>query len=106
MRASRAPPRMPRRRSARRSAPPRESGSRDARARRGSEAGAGRSRRQGYSAFMPERIRLACVQMTSRADKAANLESAERLVAQAAATGAGIVVLPEKWNAIGDVKTL
>ena len=51
---------------------------------------------------MPDRIRVACVQMTSRADKAANLETAERLVAQAAATGADIVVLPEKWNAIGD----
>ena len=55
---------------------------------------------------MRDTIRLACVQMTSRADKAANLESAERLVARAASTGAGIVVLPEKWNAIGDVKTL
>src|SRR6266511_2743825 len=40
--------------------------------------------------------------MTSRADKAANLETAERLVAQAASTGADVVVLPEKWNAIGD----
>ncbi len=51
---------------------------------------------------MPDRIRVACVQMTSRADKAANLETAERLVSQAAATGADVVVLPEKWNAIGD----
>jgi deaminated glutathione amidase len=51
---------------------------------------------------MPDRIRVACVQMTSRADKAANLETAERLVAQAAATGADLVVLPEKWNGIGD----
>ena len=42
--------------------------------------------------------------MTSRADKAANLETAERLVAQAAATGSDVVVLPEKWNAIGDVE--
>jgi predicted amidohydrolase len=55
---------------------------------------------------MPDRIRVACVQMTSRADKAANLETAERLVAQAAATGADVVVLPEKWNAIGDAATL
>jgi len=46
-------------------------------------------------------LRVACVQLTSRADKAANLEKTERLVAQAAATGADIVVLPEKWNAIG-----
>ena len=51
---------------------------------------------------MPDRIRIACVQMTSRADKSANLQKAERLVAQAAATGADVVVLPEKWNAIGD----
>src|SRR5438874_11026544 len=51
---------------------------------------------------MPDRIRVACVQMTSRAAKAANVETAERLVAQAASTGADVVVLPEKWNAIGD----
>jgi len=51
---------------------------------------------------MPDRIRVACVQMTSRTDKAANLATAERLVAQAAAGGADVVVLPEKWNAIGD----
>jgi predicted amidohydrolase len=50
---------------------------------------------------MPERIRVACVQMTSRQDKAANLERAEALVARAASTGADIVVLPEKWNLIG-----
>ncbi|HEY5659274.1 MAG TPA: carbon-nitrogen hydrolase family protein [Gaiellaceae bacterium] len=51
---------------------------------------------------MPDRIRVACVQMTSRTDRAANLETAARLVAQAAATGADVVVLPEKWNGIGD----
>jgi predicted amidohydrolase len=51
---------------------------------------------------MPTRIRIACVQMTSRTDKAANLQTAERLVAQAASTGADVVVLPEKWNGIGD----
>jgi deaminated glutathione amidase len=55
---------------------------------------------------MPDRIRVACVQMTSRAHKAANLETAERLVAQAAATGADVVVLPEKWNAIGTTEEL
>src|SRR5437016_11371715 len=57
---------------------------------------------QSYPGAMPDRVRVACVQMTSRADKSANLEKAERLVAQAAATGADVVVLPEKWNAIGD----
>ena len=51
---------------------------------------------------MPDRIRVACVQMTSRTDRAANLETAARLVARAAATGADVVVLPEKWNGIGD----
>ena len=55
---------------------------------------------------MTERIRLACIQMTSRADKAANLEKAETLVAKAAATGADVVLLPEKWNAIGTVDDL
>jgi deaminated glutathione amidase len=44
--------------------------------------------------------------MTSRRDKAANLETAERLLVQAAATGADVVVLPEKWNAIGDTAVL
>jgi predicted amidohydrolase len=53
-----------------------------------------------------ERITVACVQLTSRADKAANLEVAERLVARAAASGAEVVVLPEKWNGIGGVETL
>jgi predicted amidohydrolase len=57
---------------------------------------------QGYPGLVPERIRIACVQMTSCDDKAANLEKAAQLVAKAAATGADVVVLPEKWNAIGD----
>jgi len=51
-------------------------------------------------------LRVACVQLTSRSDKAANLERAEALVARAAATGADVVVLPEKWNAIGDQEAL
>jgi deaminated glutathione amidase len=50
---------------------------------------------------MPDLIRVACVQLTSRADKAANLERAESLVARAGSTGADVVVLPEKWNLIG-----
>ena len=55
---------------------------------------------------MPDRIRVACVQLTSRADKAANLATTERLVARAAATGADLVALPEKWNAIGNPDVL
>jgi predicted amidohydrolase len=55
---------------------------------------------------MPDRIRVACVQLTSRADKAANLATTERLVGRAAATGADLVVLPEKWNAIGNPDVL
>jgi len=50
---------------------------------------------------MSDLLRVACVQMTSRQDKAANLERAEALVARAASTGADVVVLPEKWNLIG-----
>jgi predicted amidohydrolase len=50
---------------------------------------------------MAERLRVACVQMRSSDVKADNLETAEALVARAASTGADLVLLPEKWNAIG-----
>jgi deaminated glutathione amidase len=53
-----------------------------------------------------DRIRVACVQLTSRDDKAANLETTEQLVSKAASLGADVVVLPEKWNAIGDAELL
>jgi len=53
-----------------------------------------------------DRLRVACVQVTSREDKSENLEKVERLVARAASGGADVVVLPEKWNAIGDAETL
>src|SRR5215210_8504226 len=46
-------------------------------------------------------MRAAAVQLTAKADKAANLEKADRLVRRAAADGAQLVVLPEKWTAIG-----
>jgi predicted amidohydrolase len=43
-------------------------------------------------------MRVAAVQLNSTADKARNLASAEALVRAAAADGAELVALPEKWN--------
>ncbi|PSR91990.1 carbon-nitrogen hydrolase [Coniella lustricola] len=43
-------------------------------------------------------VRLACIQLASGADKAANLSHARDKVREAAATGAKIVVLPECFN--------
>jgi len=43
-------------------------------------------------------LRAAVVQLNSTNDKARNLATAERLVRAAAADGAEIVALPEKWN--------
>jgi predicted amidohydrolase len=43
-------------------------------------------------------LRAAAVQLNSNGDKARNLAAAERLVRAAAADGAGLVALPEKWN--------
>ncbi len=43
-------------------------------------------------------MRAAVVQLNSTNDKGRNLETAERLVRAAAADGAGLVALPEKWN--------
>jgi predicted amidohydrolase len=55
---------------------------------------------------MADRLRVACVQLNSSGVKGDNLEKAERLVARAAATGADIILLPEKWNALGSADTL
>ncbi|HET7856081.1 MAG TPA: carbon-nitrogen hydrolase family protein [Gaiellaceae bacterium] len=55
---------------------------------------------------MADRLRVACIQLTSGTDKAANLETTQKLVAEAAATGADLVALPEKWNAIGGPEVL
>jgi deaminated glutathione amidase len=46
-------------------------------------------------------MRAAAVQLTATADKARNLATADRLVRQAAADGARLVVLPEKWPVLG-----
>jgi len=43
-------------------------------------------------------LRVAAVQLNSNAEKARNLAAAERLVRAAAAEGAELVALPEKWN--------
>lgn len=43
-------------------------------------------------------MRAAVIQLNSTAEKARNLATAERLVRAAAADGATLVVLPEKWN--------
>jgi deaminated glutathione amidase len=43
-------------------------------------------------------LRAAAVQLNSTNEKARNLEVAERLVRAAAADGAELVALPEKWN--------
>ena len=51
-------------------------------------------------------IRAAAIQLNSKADKGRNLETAERLVRAAADDGAELIVLPEKWNILGDADTL
>jgi predicted amidohydrolase len=47
-------------------------------------------------------VRVAAVQLNSNGDKARNLDAAERLVRAAAAEGAELVALPEKWNLLAD----
>jgi predicted amidohydrolase len=49
---------------------------------------------------------VACVQLASGPDKPANVARAEAGVREAAARGARLVALPEKWNAIGDPDVL
>jgi deaminated glutathione amidase len=46
-------------------------------------------------------MRVAVVQLNSTADTAANLAAADRLTRAAAADGARLIVLPEKWTVIG-----
>ena len=46
-------------------------------------------------------MRVAAVQLTSTADRERNLATADRLTRAAAAAGAELVVLPEKWAVLG-----
>jgi deaminated glutathione amidase len=46
-------------------------------------------------------VRVAAVQLTSTADRERNLATADRLTRAAAAAGAELVVLPEKWAVMG-----
>jgi len=51
-------------------------------------------------------LRAAAVQLNSTGDRAGNLATAERLVRAAAADGAELVALPEKWNLLADGEEL
>jgi predicted amidohydrolase len=46
-------------------------------------------------------LRVAAVQLNSTDDVAGNLAAADRLTREAAAGGAELVLLPEKWNVLG-----
>jgi predicted amidohydrolase len=48
-----------------------------------------------------EAVRVAAVQLNSNEDKQRNLATADRLTRAAAADGAQLVLLPEKWTALG-----
>jgi deaminated glutathione amidase len=47
-------------------------------------------------------MRVAAVQLNSREDPEANRATADLLTREAAADGASLIVLPEKWTAMGD----
>jgi predicted amidohydrolase len=51
-------------------------------------------------------LRVAAVQLNSSADQAGNLATADRLARAAAAQGAQLIVLPEKWTAMGSEQEL
>ena len=46
-------------------------------------------------------MRVAAIQLNANDDTDRNLETADRLVREAAAMGAELVVLPEKWTVLG-----
>jgi predicted amidohydrolase len=51
-------------------------------------------------------VKVAAVQLNSTADQVANMAHADRLTRAAAADGAKLIVLPEKWTAIGSEQDL
>ena len=51
-------------------------------------------------------MRVATVQLTSTPDKDANLAQADALTRRAAAAGADLVVLPEKWSVLGTAEAM
>ncbi len=51
-------------------------------------------------------MQAAAAQLNATADTAANLAAAERVVRAAAAAGAELVVLPEKWSLLGSADEL
>lgn len=51
-------------------------------------------------------MKVAAVQLNSTADRKANVAAAERHVRAAAADGAQLIVLPEKWTAMGSEEDL
>jgi predicted amidohydrolase len=51
-------------------------------------------------------LRVAAVQLSSSADLIANMAHADRLTRAAAAAGARLIVLPEKWTAMGSDEQL
>jgi predicted amidohydrolase len=51
-------------------------------------------------------LRAAAVQLNSTAEKAANMEAADRLTRAAVADGARLIVLPEKWSVLGSDEDL
>ncbi|MDX6519928.1 MAG: deaminated glutathione amidase [Gaiellales bacterium] len=53
-----------------------------------------------------ERVTAACVQFRASRDKSENIARMAPLVAAAAARGARLVLLPEKWNGIADGREL
>lgn len=66
--------------------------------------GGGAAEEQSPGAGPARVLRVACVQLNSREDKAANLAAADGLIERAAAAGARLIVLPETWNYKGGAR--